>query len=256
MARGVACRVDDRVGEDLELQRGAASIAGHLRDRCGEVAASAVAEDRNTVGVATDVGCVRVRPQQRGVAVLDGNREPELGRTAIVSGDDHATAVVRDAATGAVVRVEIAEHPPAAVEKHHDRSGLVGRRPVHAHRDLAAVDRDRVVGDVVDRFGLGDGHTGHGRGDRDACFVAVLRLVEAREHRVHHVDQCFSRGVESHGAHHGRPEPALLPAAAGRSSPKFGGLRTSGCPRYQISRSGELVRRYSPTLGLRAAAGD
>ena len=60
-------------------------------------------------------------PADGGQAVVDGGRERVLGRQPVVDGDDRDAAGRGQGADGAVVGVEVADDPAAAVEVHEHR---------------------------------------------------------------------------------------------------------------------------------------
>ena len=117
------------------------------RDEAGrgrEVAAGAVAAERDAGGIAAELARVRRDPRPRGDAVIERRGELRLRREAVV--DRHHDRVDRFAQLPAqvVVGVEAAEDPSAAVEPHHDREVDRVRGPVHPHRDLAGRAGDRA----------------------------------------------------------------------------------------------------------------
>ena len=93
----------------------AARVARHERDDGGEVAAGAVAADRETPGVDAELACVRDDPARGGPGVVDRRRELVLGRQAIVDGDDRDPglgAVICRHCTSCVSRSPITQPPP------------------------------------------------------------------------------------------------------------------------------------------------
>ena len=107
-------------------RRGTAPVARHERDDRGEVAAGAVAADREPGGVTAELGRVLAKPRDDRVRVLHAGREPVLGRETVVDRDDDAAGRVADRAAHAVVGVEVADHPPAAVEERDDGRRTAG----------------------------------------------------------------------------------------------------------------------------------
>lgn len=139
----------------------AVAFAGQKRHRGGEVAAGAVAADRDPVRVAADdVGVLRC-PRGRRVGVVDGRREGMFGRAPIVDREDDAVGGLREQSTETIVGVEVTAHPPAAVEVDEDGAGVVvsfghlaRRVRSHVERRLRAVgarNRQVAYGQIVVR---------------------------------------------------------------------------------------------------------
>src|SRR5205823_366163 len=134
---------------------------GQLCGRGAQVPAGAVAADRDSVRVATKLGCVRDCPPERGQSVAYSCREWMLGRQAVVNGQDMDLRVAAQHAAGLVMRIQIAGHPPATVEEHEQRRLL--RR---ARRGWAVVPGAQCAVGAL---------------DLEVANVADLRLDE-REH--------------------------------------------------------------------------
>ena len=124
------------VDEHLERDRGSARVARHERHHGGEVAARAVAADGQLFGIYFQTICVAGNKRESGKAILHGRRKRGLGRFPILHREHRAARAVGERAADDIVRVEIADHPAAAVEI--DQRGqhfVLGRvlRPVRAH---------------------------------------------------------------------------------------------------------------------------
>ena len=98
--------VRDGIDQQLVAQRRAAAIARHQRHHGREVAARAVAADRDARGVDADLGALLGHPARGRVAILGPGRKLVLGSQPVVDRHHDATDRVREAAAGAVVRVE------------------------------------------------------------------------------------------------------------------------------------------------------
>src|SRR5439155_12531733 len=96
----------------------------------------------------------------------------------------------------AVVRLEAADHPAAAVEVDEHREGRAARGRVDADGDLAARAGDGAVLDPGDRLALAGG--GGEGGDRGARLLD-RELVEAAHGRRHLLEQRLGFGVKRHG---------------------------------------------------------
>ena len=82
-----------------------------------------------------------------------------LGREAVVDRKHVDVGVAREQATGLIVRVEVADHPSAAVEEHEQRTSVAtGLRGVvtGAQRPDRTVDREIAYGTDPDRGACGD----------------------------------------------------------------------------------------------------
>ena len=84
-------------------------------------------------------------PAHRGHAVLEPGRKLVLGRQAIVDARQQKVAGQREPPAGAVVRIEAADHPAAAMDV--DQAGRRSRDAgvIQAHAQRALRTRDRVV---------------------------------------------------------------------------------------------------------------
>ena len=111
-------------------------VARDQRDDRGEVAARAVAADRDRGRVAAELGRVRERPTPRGDAVVDRGRGTSF-RARAGSRPTRRSRRRRRTAAGTswscVSRLPVTQPPPW----NHTSTGKSGRRarPVHAHRD-------------------------------------------------------------------------------------------------------------------------
>ena len=99
--------------------------------------------------------------------------EAELGGQAIIDRDDQCHGITADRASDVVVGVEAADHPPTAVEEHHDgmRSGT--GRCVDAGADRGSTYRDRDVTNRPDRDGV-TGQLHHVLGARAGLLDRLL----------------------------------------------------------------------------------
>ena len=111
-------------------------------------------------------------PGSGGVAVVGRGRVLVLGREPVVDRyDDRVAEFGEQLLTGAVVRVDVAEHPAASVEIHHDWQ-VVALGRVDANRDVAGGTGNRAV---LDARGLGSAGLHHGEvRDRRPSFLRGL----------------------------------------------------------------------------------
>ena len=112
----VAGRVGRRVDQQLHCRHRAAAGPGQQADHGGEVAAGAVAADRDPGRVDAQLGGVGAGPGEGGPGVLDRGREGMLGRQPVVDREHRRPGRGGEEAADAVVGVEVADHPAAAVE--------------------------------------------------------------------------------------------------------------------------------------------
>src|SRR6185503_8262358 len=112
--RMAAPEVGDGVDEELERDRWPALVACDLGDDRREVAARAVATDRDAVAVAAEAVRVVGDPVQRGSGVDDRRGELVLGREAVVDADDDDMPEVREHSALVIVRVEVEDREAAA----------------------------------------------------------------------------------------------------------------------------------------------
>ena len=145
----VVDEVGGRVDEQLRRERGAAGVAQLLGDDGGQVAARAVAADREPGRVAAELGDVLGGPAGGGEAVVDGGRERRLGREPVVDRQHDDVGLAADPAALVVVGVEVADDEAAAVEEHQRRERA--RRPRGGRARAAERPAGEVEHEVLDR---------------------------------------------------------------------------------------------------------
>src|SRR5438132_2886999 len=130
--------VDGGIDEHLTRRRGHPAGSSELRDDGRQIPARRIAGHGDASDIDADVAALRPGPAIRRQAVLDRGRELVLGRQPIVDGHDEHTRVLGQPRAEAVMRLEIALNPAAAVEV---RDGglrrLRGARGVDARGNLA-----------------------------------------------------------------------------------------------------------------------
>ncbi len=145
--------VRDRIGEELRRRARTAVPTRELRDDGGEVAARAVARDGDPGGVEPELGRMRRGPAKRGERVVDGGRKPVLGSQAIVDRQHPGVGLAREMAARRVVRVEVADHPAAAVVVDDEWATLaVVERHVQSRGDRPGRSGEDAVLDARDRW--------------------------------------------------------------------------------------------------------
>jgi len=108
-------------------QRQVAGVAQRDRHHRGQVAAGAVAADRQARGIDAQLGGVITHPARGRDAVVHRGGETMLGSHAVVHRDHGAAGGNGQLAAQRVVGVQVADHPATAVEVHqHRRRGLPG----------------------------------------------------------------------------------------------------------------------------------
>ena len=186
-----AALVGGRVDQQLEAHRQVAGIAQRDRHHRGQVAAGAVAADRQARGIDAQLGGVVAHPARGGDAVVHRGREAVLRAHAVVHRHHRAAGGVGQLAAQRVVRVQVADDPAAAVVVHqHRRRALAlrrGLRVVQAQRDRAV----RAVGLQV--AGLGDRRR---VGLRHRAALAVEGACVGRRQRVRRRDLALDHQVE------------------------------------------------------------
>ena len=142
---GVEAGIDQHLG----AQRRASVVAGAQSHRGRQVGARAVAGDRDPGRIAPELPARGGEPARHGPAVLEAGGIRVLRRQAVVHRHDDRVGGPRQAAAHRVVRVEVPEHPSAAVEERNERLPP-GRPPAVPSRRSPAVPprRPRVAGPV------------------------------------------------------------------------------------------------------------
>ena len=126
--RGVAAaHVGGGIDQQLEGDRQVAGVARQQRDHRRQVAARAVAADRQARRIEPERAGLRAHPARGGVGVFDGRGEAVLRRHAVVDRHHRAARAVGQLAAQRVMRVEIADDPAAAVvvDQHRQRARAV-----------------------------------------------------------------------------------------------------------------------------------
>ena len=116
----------DGIDQQLEADDRLAGVAQVLADDGREVAAGRVARDRQPRRVGAEQRGVRVRPARRGERVVGRRGEAVLRREPVADVQHDGARGVGERPADAVVRVDRAEQPAAAVEVDDERRG--GRR--------------------------------------------------------------------------------------------------------------------------------
>ena len=117
----------------MRRQLDAGVAAGDRGGGC-EIAARAVAGDADARGIAAEFGDARDDVLHGGEGILEGAGKAHLGRAAIIDGHHDGAGLDGEQARLAVMGVEIARNPAAAVEEQHRRRCAVGV-PIDARRE-------------------------------------------------------------------------------------------------------------------------
>src|SRR5581483_10028877 len=141
-----------RAIHELKNKRWAALIPRHLCNHSGKIAARAISADSDSVRIAIDRGSVCSYPFGRSKTILGRGWKFVLGCQPIIHGNDDAPGSIRQAATDAIMRIQVADHPAATVEVDEERKGSASLRGIDSDRDLAPRSRNRPILDVGDRF--------------------------------------------------------------------------------------------------------
>ena len=116
-----------------------------------QIAAGAVAADRNLVRHGAELFGPRAGPPKRRDGVVDSRREGMFGGQAIVDREDVNVRMTANAAAQAIVGLDVAGHKAAAVVVDEQGPRSTGGRCIvtRTHDATAAVDQD--IGDRADR---------------------------------------------------------------------------------------------------------
>jgi hypothetical protein len=139
---------------------------------------------------------VRHRPRERGDRVVGGGRERVLGRLAVLDREHVHAGVAAQHAAGLVVRVEVADDEPAAVQEQQQRM-----RAARLGRDVVAAAQapgGTVDLEVADRAHRGRTARRRARLGADVGPCALGRHVGVRRHAeaLAHVQQQLHLGVQ------------------------------------------------------------
>ena len=198
-----------------ELEHGAwhGAVTAHQGEDGGEVSARAVTADREASRVDAEPFGVPGEEAQRGGAILDGGGKRVLGSQAVVDREHAAAGGGGDAATNAVVGVEVAEHPAATVQEQEAGRGDLCGAAIEPARYVPARPGDGERFDGGDRFG------------RQLQLAAGLGVAAT------HLDR--RQGAERRrvgGAQHGCDVGVQLGCRAGHARPSAGPATTT--PRH------------------------
>jgi hypothetical protein len=187
--RMAAPHVGRRIDQQLVRDRQGAAVARRDRYDRREVAAGAVAANREPRRVDAELARLPVHPCRRGDAVVDRSGKAVLGTHPVVDRDDDRTGAVAELAAEDVVGVEVADRPAAAVvvDERGQRARL-RRRSAGAERPVDA-QRNRAVRAFAARVDHG-ADVGRRR-LREEAPVAVERSRIDRRQRVHRRQLAF-----------------------------------------------------------------
>ena len=190
------------VGQELQAQLGAAMVAGPDRGGGRQVAAGAVAADRQAARVDADRRAVGRDPLQGGHDVVERARKACLGGQAIVDGEDRDAGFDGELGAQRVVAVEVAEHPAATMGVDQAGKLVVPRRregPVEPHRQVAARPGDGAIDHrrCARPRPLGTGAQGQ---IEVARGLRRERVPGRPVGRGHDVDQALRFGIEGHSS--------------------------------------------------------
>ena len=117
MRRPFETHVRRWVDQKLKLQWRTSTIACVQGNHRREIAARAVAADRQAAGIDAEAGRVGCDPACGRDGVVHGGRELVLGRQPVMHRNDDAARCVGQRAADLVVALQVADHPAAAVEE-------------------------------------------------------------------------------------------------------------------------------------------
>ena len=146
------------IDQELVYEPRAAAITRFERDDRREVAAGAVAADREAPGIDAEPRCVGGNPPRRGDGILRGGGKFVLGCEPIVDGDDETRGGVGERSADLVVALEVADHPAPAVEVDERRLKLVighALATIEPERDRAGWPHGFERDHLRDRLGVG-----------------------------------------------------------------------------------------------------
>jgi hypothetical protein len=168
-------QVQDGAQQHLTGDQGCVPVAGHERDRRGQVAARAVAHHGEVASVGAEVGGAVGRPPGGGVAILDRHRIAVFGRESVLDRRDHHLGLGGQRGAPPFGAVGLAGAEPAAVEVHHQGQHVdrPSRRSVHPHRQSAAVGQyGRLDADEDAGVRLADDHCRAGQAQGAVAPIA------------------------------------------------------------------------------------
>ena len=259
--RGSRPRIDQHLGP----QRRASLVAGAQSHRRRQVGARAVAGDRYPGRIAPELPARGGEPARHCPAVLEAGGIRVLRRQAVVHRHDDRVGGPRQAAAHRVVRVEVPEHPSAAVEERHERLPPGGppavppRRPrvagpVHPHRDRPGRPGNRAVLGRAPVVRLGQRH------EQFSEIATPVREREAHARRPSRRDEIVQKGFDLRICGDGRilgpivRAVKLLPLRWSCRRSFAGPPSSSRCARPRPARPSRRRRRGSPSGSGRGGA--
>ena len=144
--------IGHRINHDLKRDRRTVFVPALQRYYGREVATGAVAADSDALRVDAKLFRIRRHPSCRGVAVGYRRRELVFGGEAIVYRDYDSPGTMCDRGAHYIVRVQITNHPAAAMEVDQGGTRRWCIRRVYADWDLAIGAGNSKILDGADRF--------------------------------------------------------------------------------------------------------
>ena len=190
-------RVGRGIDQELTRDPWRALVARQEADDRPEVAAGAVAADREPARIDAERSAVVGDPSRRGEAIIDRRGEFVFRAHAVIDRDNSAFRAVREMAAHRLVALDIANDPAAAMKEHEHGQDAGRHGTVEPRRDRPAGSRDRDVARLGDRHRVGrerlaPGHEQLARGDgSDRLERGAVRLLD-------HLEQDLDVVIERH----------------------------------------------------------
>lgn len=145
----------DGIDQHLVERHLGATVSGHHRHCCGEVAPRALAHYGYFRGISLQSFGIGQRPAVRGEGVLMRGGKLVLRSLSVVGRDHDGIGEIGERAGRSVVGVQICDHPATAVIVDHDRKWAWAFRGVDPNGYRPACTRNRPVGHIPYRLRSG-----------------------------------------------------------------------------------------------------
>ena len=169
-------RADQKLEGDVRRARFGSRVAGHAAEHGSQGPARAVACHADAHRIDTEEFGIAHHIVQRGPSIGEAVRKGMQWRQAVIHRDHTASGLVAEAAAEAVMGIQAARHPAAAMEEQHARQ-LARRRAqrrIDTQGDMAVMHGQQLLAHAADFHRAGRIHQIGQMGERGAALFHIL----------------------------------------------------------------------------------